>query len=407
MVGVTTTDIVVTGMGVTTPLGGDVASTWAAMCRGDSGVRVQEGETGRALVTRLVATAAVDPATVLGPATSRRLDRHSQLALVAAREAWADAGRPDVEPFRLAVVIGTGVGGGLTTMAQNDVLVADGPTRMSPFTVPMLMPNAAAAAVSTDLGARAGAHTPSSACAAGAEAISQAADLIRAGRCDVAVAGGTEACIHPFSLGAFSRMGALSTRVDDPSGASRPFDTSRDGFVMGEGAAVVVLQRASDVTAGQRTHGRLLGSAITSDALDVVAPRPDGQVAAMNFALRDAEVTAADIGWVHAHATSTPKGDPVEAGAIARVFGAGTTVTATKSMTGHLLGASGALGAVATLMSLRERVVPAVRNLVDLDHRVDLDVVRDGVRKLTDRRAALCNAFGFGGHNVSLAFAPS
>ncbi|MHA3704000.1 beta-ketoacyl-[acyl-carrier-protein] synthase family protein, partial [Jatrophihabitans sp. YIM 134969] len=354
---------------------------------------------------RLVAAAAVDPAAVLGAATSRRLDRHSQLALVAAREAWADAGRPDVDPWRLAVVVGTGVGGGLTTMAQHDVLVADGPTRMSPFTVPMLMPNAAAAAVSTELGARAGAHTPSSACAAGAEAISLAADLIRAGRCDVAVAGGTEACIHPFSLGAFSRMGALSTRTDDPAGASRPFDTERDGFVMAEGAALVVLQRADSVGASQTVRGRLLGSAVTSDARDLVAPTPEGQIAAMTLALRDAEIGVSDVGWVQAHATSTPKGDPVEAGAIARVLGSGTTVTATKSMTGHLLGASGSLGAVATLLSLRDRVVPAVRNLVDLDSRVDLDVVRGGLRRLTDRRAALCNAFGFGGHNVSLAFA--
>jgi 3-oxoacyl-[acyl-carrier-protein] synthase II len=403
MVGVSRAEIVVTGLGATTPLGGDVDSTWAALRRGLSGVRVLDDARSGG-VRRLVAPVAVDPGGVLG-ATARRLDRHSQLALVAAREAWADAGRPAVDPLRLAVVVGTGVGGGLTTMAQHDVLVADGPNRMSPFTVPMLMPNAAAAAVSTDLGARAGAHTPSSACAAGAEAISLAADLIRAGRCDVAVAGGTEACIHPFSLGAFARMGALSTRTDDPAGASRPFDTARDGFVMAEGAAVVVLQRAGDVTEGQRVHGRLLGSAVTSDAHDVVAPTPDGQVAAMTLALRDADVTAADVGWVQAHATSTPKGDPVEAGAIARVLGVGTTVTATKSMTGHLLGASGALGAVATLLSLRDRVVPAVRNLVELDSRVDLDVVRGGLRRLTDRRAALCNAFGFGGHNVSLALA--
>lgn len=397
------TEVVVSGLGATTPLGGTAAETWQALLAGRGATRELDEPWGAALPARLAARAAVEPGADLSTTQLRRTDRHTRFALAAAHEAWDDAGRPDVEPDRLAVVIGTGIGGGLTTMAQHDVLRLTGPGRLSPFTVPMLMPNASAAVVSVEFGARGGAHAPTSACAAGAEAIALGADLIRAGRSDVVIAGGTEACIHPFALSAFARMGALSTRHHDPEGASRPFDTGRDGFVMAEGAAVVVLQRAEDVPA-ERRRAHLLGSGISSDARDLVAPDRDGQVAAMRGALRDGGIGADDVSWVHAHATSTPKGDRVEAGAIAEAVRPGVTTTATKSMTGHLLGASGAVGAVATILSLRDAVVPAIRNLVDAAPEVDLDLVAGAPRRLAERAVALCNSFGFGGHNVSLAF---
>ena len=398
--------VVVTGVGATTPLGGDAPTTWRAMTAGTSRVELLRDTWSHGLKARLAARVAVEPSTVLGTTQRRHIDRSCQLAVVAAEEAWSHAGRPDVDPQRFAVVIGTGIGGGLTTMAQNEVRLASGPGAMSPFAVPMMMPNAAAAVVSTRLGAKAGAHSPTSACAAGAEAIALGADLIRAGRCDVVVAGGTEACIHPFTLAAFGQMGALSTRHDSPETASRPFDQARDGFVLAEGAAVVVLQRAGTEPPG-RVLARLAGSGTTSDATDMVAPNSEGQVAAMRLALRDAELTPTDVAWVNAHATSTPKGDAVEAGSIAAAVRRDVAVTATKSMTGHLLGASGALAAVGTVLGLRDGLVPAVRNLARLDDRIDLDVVRDLPRRMSRQTAALCNAFGFGGHNVSLAFTSS
>lgn len=394
----------VTGIGAMTPLGADAPATWAGLLDGKSGVRLLEEEWAAELPVHVAAGLTVDPASLLPRPEARKLDRGEQMALLSAREAWQDAGAPQVEPERLAVVIGTGTGGVLTTLGQDDIFERSGARRLSPFAVPMLMPNGPAAWVSMDLGAKGGARTPVSACASGAEALAMGQDLIRAGRADVVVAGGVEACLHPFTLAAFAQMKALSTRSDDPEAVSRPFDTERSGFVMGEGAGMVVLERPEFARArGARAHGTLAGSAVTSSADHITASDADGQSFAMELALRDAGVAPADIGVVHAHATSTESGDVAEAEAIGRVIGRHAAVTATKSMTGHMLGASGTVGAMAALLALRDGAVPATRNLDTLDPRVDLDVVR-GERRSGRWTAALANSFGFGGHNVTLVF---
>ncbi|MDT0449769.1 beta-ketoacyl-[acyl-carrier-protein] synthase family protein [Streptomyces hesseae] len=397
-------DVVVTGLGATTPLGGDVASTWAAMLAGESGIGPIEEEWAAELPVRIAGRLKSEPAEVLDRVQARRMDRCEQIALVAAREAWADAGRPEVEPERLAVVIGTGTGGALTLLGQDDVLEASGVRRVSPHTVPMLMANGPAAWVSIELGARGGAHTPVSACASGAEAIAMGLDLIRLGRADVVVAGGTEACIAPLPIAGFAQAKAHSTRNDAPALASRPFDADRDGFVIGEGAAVVVLERAEFAAArAARAHARLAGAGVTSDAFHITAAHPEGQIRAMRLALASAGLSPRDIGHVHAHATSTPMGDLVEARSVTEAIGLHPSVTATKSMTGHLFGAAGAVGALAAILSVRDGVVPATANLDTLDPEVKLDVVAGGPRRgaLT---AALTNSFGFGGHNASLVF---
>ncbi|MFG2894130.1 beta-ketoacyl-[acyl-carrier-protein] synthase family protein [Streptomyces sp. NPDC048248] len=399
-------DVVITGLGATTPLGGDVASTWSAMLAGQSGISAIEEEWAADLPVRIAGRLKVEPTEVLDRVQARRMDRCEQVALVAAREAWADADTPDVDPDRLAVVIGTGTGGALTMLGQDDVLEASGVRRVSPHTVPMLMANGPAAWVSIDLGARGGAHTPVSACASGAEAIATGMDLIRLGRADVVVAGGAEACIHPLPMAGFAQAKAHSTRNDAPERASRPFDVDRDGFVIGEGAAVVVLERAGFASArGARAHARLAGAGVTSDAHHITAAHPDGQVRAMRRALTSAGLSPLAIEHVHAHATSTPKGDLVETRSVTEAIGTHPAVTATKSMTGHLFGAAGAIGAIAAILAVRDGVIPATQNLDSLDPEVKLDIVSGGPRQgaLT---AALANSFGFGGHNASLVFTP-
>ncbi|MEV0276122.1 beta-ketoacyl-ACP synthase II [Streptomyces sp. NPDC050610] len=396
--------MVVTGLGATTPLGGDTASTWAAMLAGETGIRAIEEEWAADLPVRIAGRLKAEPGEVLDRVQARRMDRCEQIALVAAREAWADAGAPGVDPERLAVVIGTGTGGALTMLGQDDILETRGVRRVSPHTVPMLMANGPAAWVSIDLGARGGAHTPVSACASGAEAISMGLDLIRLGRADVVVAGGAEACVHPLPLAGFAQAKAHSTRNDEPERASRPFDADRDGFVIGEGGAVVVLERAGFAAArGARPHATLAGAGVTSDAHHITAAHPEGQVRAMRRAVALAGLSPLDIDHVQAHATSTPKGDLVEAGSIAEAIGAHPAVTAVKSMTGHLFGAAGALGALAAILAVRDGVIPATRNLDTLDPAVDLDIVAGAPRqgRIT---AALANSFGFGGHNASLVF---
>lgn len=399
--------VVVTGLGATTPLGGDVASTWAGMLAGRSGIRAIEDEWAAGLPVRIAGRLKVEPSEVLDRVRARRMDRCEQVALIAAREAWADAGGPEVDPERLAVVIGTGTGGALTMLGQDDVLEASGVRKVSPHTVPMLMANGPAAWVSIELGARAGAHTPVSACASGAEAIAMGLDLIRLGRADVVVAGGAEACICPLPLAGFAQARAHSTRNDEPELASRPFDVGRDGFVIGEGSVVVVLERAGFAAArAARAHATLAGAAVTSDAHHITAAAAEGQVRAMRRAVAEAGLVPGDISHVHAHATSTPSGDRVEAESVAEAIGLHPAVTATKSMTGHLFGAAGAIGALAAVLALRDGVVPATRNLDTLDPAVKLDVVTGAPRRgaLT---AALTNSFGFGGHNATLVFTPA
>ncbi|MFC9066647.1 MULTISPECIES: beta-ketoacyl-[acyl-carrier-protein] synthase family protein [Streptomyces] len=397
-------EVVVTGMGATTPLGGDVPTSWSALLAGESGVTALEDPWAGQLPVRIAGVLRKDPAEIVDRVQRRRLDRSQEAALVAAREAWSDAGAPEVDPERLAVVVGTGIGGALTMLDQDDRLEELGPRLLSPFTIPRLMPNGAAAVVSLELGARAGTHAPTSACASGAEALAVGAALIRSGRADVVVAGGTDACLHPLSIGGFARMGALSTRNDTPELASRPFDRDRDGFVMAEGAGLLVLERAEFARArAARPYAVLAGAGVTSDAHDMTTPDTRGQVRALTEALRDADLTPADIGHVNAHATGTPAGDITEARGIAQAVGTHPAVTATKSATGHLLGAAGAVEAVFTVLTLRHALIPATRNLTVTAPEVELDLVT-GEPRAVPVTAALSTSFGFGGHNVVLTF---
>lgn len=406
----TTDRVVVTGFGATTPLGGDAPSTWRALLDGQSGTVLLDDDWAADLPVRIAARASIDPADNLPAPRLRSLDRSQQFALIAGLEAWRDAGAPEVEPERLGVVMSSGIGGLTTVLDQYDVLRTRGSRRVSPFTVPMIMPNGPAATLALELSARAGAHSPVSACASGAEAIAMALDMIRSGRADVVVCGGAEAVIHPLPIAAFAAMRALSTRHDAPAAASRPFDKQRDGFVLGEGGAVLVIESEPHAIArGANRYAVVAGAGMANDAHHIAAPDPEGAGAAraMQLALADANLSPADISHVNAHATSTPAGDIAEANALRRVFGSMTgnvAITATKSCSGHLLGAAGALEAGVTCLALRDRVVPAIRNLDDPDDEAVLDLVRMSPRELAVGGAALSNSFGFGGHDVALAF---
>jgi 3-oxoacyl-[acyl-carrier-protein] synthase II len=405
------TDVVVTGLGATTPLGADVDSTWDALLAGRSGVSRITEDWIKEYPAQLVARLAADPAEQIDRVRARRLDRSQQVAVIAGEEAWKSSGVGDagVDPLRIAVVFGTGIGGALTLLGQDDVLEEKGPKRVSPFTIPMLMPNGPAAAVGLAVGAKGGVHAPVSACASGAEAIRWGLDLLRLDRADVVLVGGTEACVHPLPMAGFAAMRAMSTRNDEPERASRPFDKARDGFVLGEGAAALVLERGDAARArGARIHARLAGAGGTADGYDLVAPHPEGEGAAraIGAALRDAGLTPSDIGHVNAHATSTPVGDTAEAAAIRSSLGEHVMVSATKSQTGHLLGAAGALESVFTVLALREQIVPGTANLDDPDDDEavqSLDIVRNEPRKATFA-AAVNDSFGFGGHNIALVF---
>ena len=403
--------IVVTGLGATSPLGGTATETWEAILDGQSGVRLMPFEWVETyqLPVKIAATIKQSPVDVLARVEVRRLDPGGQYGLIAAREAWADASTPEVEPERLGVVMGSGIGGVNTLLDQWDTLREKGVRRVFPLAVPMLMPNGPAAAVSLELGARAGTHTPVSACASGAEAIGLAMEMIRSGRADVVVAGGTEAAMHPMPIAGFAAMQALSTRNDDPEGASRPYDTGRDGFVLGEGAAVVVLESEAHAKArGARIYAEVAGVGMSSDAYHIAAPDPVGAGAsrAMLEAVSSAGLAPKDIVHINAHATSTPVGDIAESHAIRLAFGDEAdhmAVSATKSMTGHLLGAAGAIETILTVLAVHHRLAPATINLVDFDPEISLDVVHGEHRKLpAGDIAALNNSFGFGGHNVAL-----
>ena len=404
-------DVVVTGLGATTPLGGDVATFWAGLLEGRSGVVALTEDWAADLKVRIAARMAVDPTEVLARVQARRLDRAQQAAVIAAREAWADAGftgRADeagLSPERVAVVIGTGIGGVGSLIREHDVILAKGPSRVSPLLIPQDMPNGSAAHVGLEIGARAGVHTPVSACASGAEAVAYGLDLIELDRADVVLVGGTEACVHPLTISGFAQMQAMSTRNDEPERASRPFDKGRDGFVLGEGAGALVLERRSSAVArGREPYATLAGAGITSDAYDMVAPDPNGngQRRAARIALERSGLDRSDVVHVNAHATSTPTGDSAEARWIAELLGDQTVVTATKSMTGHLLGAAGAIESIATVLAVCNDVVPPTINLDDPDDGVLVDVPRQ--RREMTVTAALNDSFGFGGHNVALLF---
>ncbi len=403
--------VVVTGLGATTPLGGDVPSFWENLLAGKSGVVKLPFDWAADIAVRIGAPMAVDPSEVLPRVQARRLDRAEQAALVASAQAWKDAGftgtteENGLDPGRVAVVIGTGIGGVTSLMNQHDVLKEKGPSRVSPLMIPMNMPNGSAAYVGLQIGARAGVHTPVSACASGAEAIAYGMDLIHLGRADIVVVGGTEACIHPLTITGFAQMRAMSTRNDEPERASRPYDKNRDGFVLGEGAGVLVLERASSAKArGRKPYAVLAGAGITADSHDIVQPDPlgSGQARAAKMAIERSGVAFSDVVHVNAHATSTPAGDMAEAKWIAKMLGDQTVVSGTKSMTGHLLGAAGAIEAIATVLSVANDIVPPTINLDDPDDGLSVDVPREA-RKMTVP-AALNDSFGFGGHNAAVLF---
>ena len=402
--------VVVTGLGATTPLGGDVPTTWANLIAGKSGVRTLPEEITSQLNVAIGAPVAVEPSDVMDRVEMRRLDRSEQFALIASREAWKDAGAPDIAKERLGVVIASGIGGVITLLDSYDTLKNKGARLVSPHTVPMLMPNGPAANVGLELGARAGVHTPVSACASGAEAVGYALEMIRANRADIIVAGGVEAAIHALPMAGFASMKALSTRNDAPEKASRPYDLNRDGFVLGEGGGILVLEEYEHAKArGAKIYAEIAGQGLTSDGYHIAAPDPEGSgvTRAIALALEDAGLTPRDIVHLNAHATSTPAGDVAEANALHKALGADSShvaVSATKSMTGHLLGGAGAIESIFVVLALYHRIAPPSINIEDLDPAVTIDVVRDVARKLPDGPiAALNDSFGFGGHNVVLA----
>jgi 3-oxoacyl-[acyl-carrier-protein] synthase II len=400
--------VVVTGLGATTPLGGDVASSWSALLAGQSGVRNLTEDWVDSVPVKFAARAAVDPTEVLPRPESRRLDRAEQFALIAAREAWAHAAIDKVDPERLGVAVGSGIGGITTILDAYDTFKEKGWKRLSPYTVPMLMPNGAAGWIGIEIGARAGVHATVSACATGAESIGYAIEMIRSGRADVVVAGGTEAAIHPLNIGSFAAMRAMSTRNDEPQRASRPWDKNRDGFVLGEGAGIVVLESEEHALArGAKIYGVAAGVGYSADAHHIAQPEPTGAgvMLAMRRVLENAGLTGQDIKHVNAHATSTPAGDVVETMAIKEVIGDHPLVSGTKSMTGHLLGGAGGIESVFTILALHERIAPGTINVDDLDDGIEVDIVRGEPRTLPDGQiAAINNSFGFGGHDVAVAF---
>jgi 3-oxoacyl-[acyl-carrier-protein] synthase II len=404
--------VVVTGLGATTPLGADVDSTWAALIAGKSGVRLLTEEWRELLPVHFAARVHTEPADQMERVEMRRLDRSEQFALVASREAWKDAGSPDVDKERLGVVIASGIGGVITLLDQYDNLKEKGARGVSPHTVPMLMPNGPAANVGLELQAKAGVHTPVSACASGAEAIGYALEMIRTNRADIIVSGGVEAAIHQLPMAGFAAMKALSTRNDAPERASRPYDRDRDGFVLGEGGGILILEEYEHAKArGAKIYCELVGQGLSSDGYHIAAPDPEGAGVqrAIKFALADANLSTNDIVHLNAHATSTPAGDVAEANALRLALGSDidhVAVSATKSMTGHLLGGAGAIESVFIVKALQERLAPPTINIENLDPAVTVDVVRDKARALpAGQIAALNDSFGFGGHNVVLAFA--
>ena len=403
--------VVVTGLGATSPLGGDVTTTWANAIAGKSGARLMKHEWASTLPVHFAAEVVVEPSEVMKPVELRRLDRSEQFALIASREAFADAGSPELDLERLGVVIASGIGGVTSLLEQYRILIEKGARLVSPHTVPMIMPNGPAANVGLEFKAKAGVHTPVSACASGAEAIGYAFDMIRNNRADVVIAGGVEASVDALPMAGFAAMKALSTRNDAPEKASRPYDQDRDGFVLGEGGGVLILEEYEHAKArGAKIYCEIAGQGLTSDGYHIAAPDPEGRgvIRAMQLALKDAGLSTKDIFHLNAHATSTPAGDVAEANALRGALGADAdhvAVSATKSMTGHLLGGAGAVESVLIVKAIQDRLAPPTINIDNLDPAVTVDVVRDKARALPSGDiAALNDSFGFGGHDVVLVF---
>ena len=403
--------VVVTGLGALTPIGKNVSETWTNALAGKSGIVKINQPWSEGLAAQIAGLVTVDPFEVLDRVSARRMDRSTQLGVIAVKEAWADAGFPDINKERLGVFFGTGIGGLSTVLEQYDILNSRGPDRVNPMTVPMIMPNSAAAMVGLEVGARAGVHSPVSACATSAEAIAGALEMIRNNRADIVVAGGTEACVNRLAIAAFASMRALSTRNEEPELASRPYDINRDGFVMGEGAGALILEEEQHaIKRGAKIYGVVSGAGMSSDGYHIAAPEPEGAGAAraMKFALTDANAKATDVVHINAHATSTPVGDIAEYKAMRSALGGAldnVVVTATKSMTGHLLGGAGAVESVFTILGLKEGLIPPTLNLDNQDEEIKVNVAKDKPFKLSsDANFALNNSFGFGGHNVCIVF---
>jgi len=405
--------VVITGLGAVTPIGKNVTDTWNNALNGNSGIDLINQSWSENLNTKIAGLVKIDPLEILDKVQARRMDRSSQLGVIAVKEAWKDCGEPEIDKERLGVFFGSGIGGLSTVLEQYEVLKQRGPDRVNPMTVPMIMPNSAAAMVGLEVQARAGVHSPVSACATSAEAIAGGLEMIRQNKADIVVSGGTEACVVQLAIAAFSSMRALSTRNDEPSKASRPYDMARDGFVMSEGSGALILEEEQHaLKRGAKIYGVLIGAGISSDGYHIAAPEPEGKGAsrAISSALIDAEVKAANVCHVNAHATSTPVGDIAEYKALQSALGSNLEniiVTATKSITGHLLGGAGAVESIFTILALKNKLVPPTLNLENKDEAINLNVYNKKMNLDSAGKVALNNSFGFGGHNVCLAFKES
>lgn len=400
--------VVITGMGVISPLGNTVDQFWNRLAAGESGISpITSFDTSHFKTKIAGSVQEFDPDARFGRKEARRMDRFSQFALAAAEEAWAHSGLQldKIDRERLGVYVGSGVGGIQTLMEQGDLLRSRGPERVSPTLIPMLISNMAAAMISIKLGALGPTLSPVTACSIGNTAIGEAFRLIRYGGADVIIAGGAEAAVTEIALASFGNATALSTRNEEPQKASRPFDQNRDGFVIGEGGAIVILESLSHaLSRNAAIYGEVTGYGASSDAYHMVATHPEGIGAyqAMKLALKEAGITPEDVDVISAHATSTIVGDRSETMAIKKLFGEAAyriPVTANKSMTGHALGAAGGLEAIALLKSLQEGIIPPTINLEQPDEACDLDYVPNQARQ-ADLRIGISNSFGFGGHNA-------
>jgi 3-oxoacyl-[acyl-carrier-protein] synthase II len=401
--------VAVTGLGLKTPAGNDVATFWKTVLAGESmAANITSFDTSYLPVRFACQVKDFDPVEYLGPKEVRRVDRNAQLGFAAGIDAYRDAGETGADPARCAVVAGVGIGGLGTMEDQERMLLERGPLKVTPFLVPMMMPNATPAIVAMELGWTGPNICVATACAAGTHALGEGARLIRDGTADVVLAGGAEAVVVPIAIAAFARMGALSGRHDDPASASRPFDAARDGFVMGEGAAFLVLERLDRALArNAHIYGEVLGYGRNADAYHITAPSPGGSgaTACMQLALEDAGLEPSAIGHVNAHGTSTPLNDASEAEAIGKVFnGSAPPVTSTKGVTGHLIAAAGAVEAVASILAVRNGMVPPTANHERTDPDISIDVIAGSPRQV--RGPVLSNSFGFGGHNATLVVGP-
>ena len=403
--------VAITGMGVKSPVGLDLTAFWAGLCSGVSAAGpITQFDTSEHPVTFACEISDFDVTAYLGAKEAAHLDRVTHLGFAAAVDALAQAGDLGADPARVAVVAGTGVGGLITLETEIMKYAAKGAMRVSPFLVPMMMSNATAAVIALQHGFTGPNFAVVTACAAGTNAIGEAVRLLRAGDADVVIAGGAESSITPVGLAAFNRMGALSRRKDDPAHASRPFDVGRDGFVMGEGAGMLVLEPWDRAVArGARIYGGVVGYGRNTDAYHITAPSPGGEgaVRCMQLALEDAGLSPGDIGHVNAHGTSTPLNDAAEAEAVVKVFGSAPPLSSVKGATGHLIGAAGAVEAIASVLAMAQGAVWPTANFTDADPALPpIDVVHGSPRAVA-AAPALSNSFGFGGHNASLVLTPA